>query len=1115
MNTARAADFLRRLRRIFERDTGAGLTDVNLLQRFVVAQDESAFALLVERHGPQVLGVCRRVLRHEQDAEDAFQATFLVLARKAAAIRRGSSLASWLYGVAYRTAMNAKKTAARWRSRGQTSVVRQPEQPPAEAALYELQALLDDELHRLPEKYRAAFVLCCLEGKSKGEAASELGCPEGTVASRLDQARRRLRQRLARRGIELSAVLCAADLSGSASAAVVPAKLAASVLEGAELAVAGESLGGAVSGQAAALADGTLRAMALTKLTLGAGLVLLGALVTVLAARQFMSEPQPRVTSLEEPSTPGEGTDGQDDMGPARFDRFGDPLPPRAISRLGTIRFRGVRGCLAFSPDGTLLAAATGRAGEQLTLWDLATNQAVRQINLKAELTHVSFSPDGRLLACNMKSPQCQVLETETGDEPYVVDGVRVAFMGDGKTLVTVGIDGTQRQAGGRMRIYNANTGVMLNQGFLKNASVISSTGFDDLPVAGRTLALLDSADISLVHVYEEIGAVERVVRTTPGFRPLLALAPDGSALASGRNAGLELWDVATGKRLNAWAGQVASRPVFSPDGKRLAWTGEGGAGIAKVWVVDCDGAKPQAVGAPVFNVEPPCFSPDGKALAVVTDAGAVEIRDVVSGKDVRPLDAHTSPVIGLAFTRDGRHVVSRTRTDLFAWEARTGQLVRRSNGFEGNEELAGMLPDGRLLTGDRTPDPTRGLFRVRDGLTGREELRFDGRPDAGPPCTYVAPAGRYAALRGRGGEICVVDLKAGKCIYRVTPGGAVGGLWLSADGDVLVWHEGAAGSRDVHVHRHAAGKKLVFRIAPEAPRLGWWLDLNPAVSPDGRWFVVPAQEGGLRRWDLTTGVEAAPLTEAQPTVLRLVWSPDGRWLATQGISSRGGMSDDKRDTRVCEVCTGRRLAHFKLSGAPENLLFSPDGRTLFTTGPEGAIDLWELATGGKRGRRNGHLPRPIGALALSPDGRMLASGGHDTQILVWDLTGLMPDGEWRRLQHPPDELRAFWETLALASAPAAYRALWQLAADPEGTTALLCEKLRPVPSPASDQAEKPLIDRPPVGEHLQALRAVEVLEWIGTPQAQEILRALAAGAPGARLTQEASASLQRLAGRP
>lgn len=201
----------------------AGLTDRQLLERFARRRDESAFAVLVRRHGPTVLGVCRRVLRHRHDAEDAFQATFLILARKAGTLRRPDALGPWLHGVAYRTSAKARSAAARRRAR-EAPFEDLPAAPSEDVVRRDLRDVLDEAIDRLPPKYRVPVVLCYLEGLTNAEAARRLGCPVATVATRLARARRRLRDRLACRGVTLSAAALAA-LSSRAGAGPVPATL--------------------------------------------------------------------------------------------------------------------------------------------------------------------------------------------------------------------------------------------------------------------------------------------------------------------------------------------------------------------------------------------------------------------------------------------------------------------------------------------------------------------------------------------------------------------------------------------------------------------------------------------------------------------------------------------------------------------------------------------------------------------------------------------------------------------------------------------------------------------------------------------------------------------------
>jgi RNA polymerase sigma factor (sigma-70 family) len=249
---------------------GGGLTDGQLLGRFIATRDEAAFAALVRRHGPMVLGVCRRVLSDFHHAEDAFQATFLVLARKATAVRKHESVGSWLYGTAYRTALEARTMSARRRARERPmNDMPHPEVLPAEA--HDWMPLLDRELNLLPEKYRAAIILCDLEGRTRREAARLLAITEGTLSSRLARGRALLAKRLARCGVTLSGGAMAVALSNEASAAV-SASLVSCTAKSAALVAAGQV--GAVSTTALLLMKGVMKAMLMKKLRLVVGAVL-------------------------------------------------------------------------------------------------------------------------------------------------------------------------------------------------------------------------------------------------------------------------------------------------------------------------------------------------------------------------------------------------------------------------------------------------------------------------------------------------------------------------------------------------------------------------------------------------------------------------------------------------------------------------------------------------------------------------------------------------------------------------------------------------------------------------------------------------------------------------
>jgi RNA polymerase sigma factor (sigma-70 family) len=283
MATSEMREVIQHLRRTALLRDGVGLTDGQLLEDYISRRDEAAVAALVRRHGPMVWCVCRRVLHNLQDAEDAFQATFLVLVRRPAAVVPREMVANWLYGVAHRTALKARATIAGRRAR-ERQVPQMPE--PAEAEQgprADLRPLLDEELSRLGDKYRVVIVLCDLEGKTRKEAARQLGCPEGTIAGRLARARALLATRLARHGLVVSGVTLGTVLSEKFVSAAVPTQVLSSTLEAVIPIAAGQAAApGAISIKVAALTEGMLKTMMLWKLkTAGAALVVMLGLVAL------------------------------------------------------------------------------------------------------------------------------------------------------------------------------------------------------------------------------------------------------------------------------------------------------------------------------------------------------------------------------------------------------------------------------------------------------------------------------------------------------------------------------------------------------------------------------------------------------------------------------------------------------------------------------------------------------------------------------------------------------------------------------------------------------------------------------------------------------------------
>src|SRR5262245_10485970 len=390
-------------------------SDRDLLERFRRTRDGDAFAALVERHGPMVLGLCRRLLAHSQDADDAFQATFLTLARRADAVAQPNALAGWLYGTARRIALRARSSRRR-QIVDAASIAAPMRDPLAEVSARELLDILENELARLPEILRLPLALCAIEGQTIDEAARRLGVTPSAFKGRLERGRSRLHSRLTKRGFTLPAAL-AATLAVSRTTVATP------------------------------LVDSTVRLAMGTDVPTGVAALVVttggrwklagaGALLAVVTGVGVAVMPQKKVPA-DAPKEPAKTQ-------PA--------LPDGAIARLGTLQMRGCRGPIIFSPNGKYLFGVTGSAATVVTCWDAATGKVIRTYPVTATIRSLAGSPDGTRLACADASLASPVWDVETGKTVFATPSVAVAFTSDNR-LITASAAGNERVA---VRVYDA-----------------------------------------------------------------------------------------------------------------------------------------------------------------------------------------------------------------------------------------------------------------------------------------------------------------------------------------------------------------------------------------------------------------------------------------------------------------------------------------------------------------------------------------------------------------------------------------------------------------------------------------------------------------------------------
>jgi RNA polymerase sigma factor (sigma-70 family) len=493
---------LERVRNVVAVQNCCQLADHELLQRYVTAQDESAFAALVKRHGSLVMGLCWRILRHQQDAEDAFQAAFLVFARKAGTIRKSESIASWLHSVAFRAANKLRASQARRRARCQTQFGLETllDVPQADfsrdLSCRETQRVLEEELNRLPDKYRAPLLLCCVEGRTRDEAAQQLGWSLGVLRGRLDRGRELLRARLVRRGLSLSVALLALGVAGTSHAAVTPALLSSTV-QAATGAVRSLAGAGAVSAQATALAQGVIQAMFLAKVKIIAvGLltfIFLGAGVGFVTYQAHAQDGQPvaRVqTKQDAKQPPVEAMDAVQlkreierlrleleqtrlllklanqeilELRAARADaaalekanRDAAELARKAAMALeldvrnATIEALGRKPIMdlgihhaALSPDRKVIAGTQGK--KYVTIFDAETGKELRRfVGHSDEVSGSAFAPNGKILASGSRDKTVILWDIQTGKQiamfAHQEPVVSVTFSPDGKQVMVHG----------------------------------------------------------------------------------------------------------------------------------------------------------------------------------------------------------------------------------------------------------------------------------------------------------------------------------------------------------------------------------------------------------------------------------------------------------------------------------------------------------------------------------------------------------------------------------------------------------------------------------------------------------------------------------------------------
>lgn len=1058
------------------------LSDAELLERFVSEQDEAAFTVLVERHGPMVLRLCRRVLDMHA-ADDAVQATFLVLARKAATLRRPAALAGWLYGVAQRIALKAcRGHRSLSRCRAYPPALHDPAPDPLSAlTARELLLALEEELARLPERYRMAIVVCCLEGHSRDEAATRLGCTTGALRGWLERGRARLHARLLKRGLTLSAAFAAA---ATVHVSPPPVTAAALIYKSAGVPV-----------EVARLASVALRGSVLAKLPLALLVTLaLGAGVLWHMAGGAPSGDAPK------PAAPQPVAAGA----PAPVDANGDPLPPEAVGRIGSLRLRG--GQLGYlDNDKTIVSVA----GDSLQFWDADTGKLRRTVRAKLSGPNLfALSPDGKVVHV-VGAHDYWTIDVQSGKElcrrplPKDLEPFRESLSADGQLTVF-------ERSAPLVRLFDLATGEWRNSVKLPGDHCAVA-----IAAAARLVAISHEG---VIRVHDLVtGRCRAEWKTRLKATAGMIMSPDGATLLG--------W--------GHWERHKPTDPVVIWDAK----TGQERARITGVLLLPLPGLT--------------AFTADGRYVAFSEDSPPdIRLHELASGKEVRRFRAWQS--WHMTFSHDNKRLLASNRYGAIGqWEVATGNLLRASA-----DPVLGVAPlrfvdGGKHLLVERD----QSTFAVVDWKTGRE-LRCYAATERNYP--VLSPDCSLLAVPATGSDdIDLVDALTGKTV-RTLAGHApfMSPTQFSPDGKKIA---SCACQGDVRLWDVASGKRL--HLMAESPVRATIL----AFSPDSRKLAAGCLsnfgnqgDAYLLIWDVDTGRIVRRVAAPWRTVAALTFDPTGATLAASGA-----VPADPADTcevRLFDMSTGALVKTVaQRYGHVDGLSYSPDGRTLVVAGQHG-ISVCELATGQERHRFAGDGQNC--QCVFSPDGGLLASAAlMGGPALIWDVYGTHGNAPRAAAPWSQGEQDRLWQHLAGADAKAAFQAMRRLVRQPDAAVRLLRERLKPAP-PADARLLKQWLDGldsadfetrqdallaleklgdriesalreayrreqsleakrriaallakldAPTPERLVRCRTLEALEQMATADAMCLLDALASGAPTATLTREATAARDRV----